>query len=201
MRKKSKSVEVGKLNTRLWLIAGDDDLRPALSLACCKDGYVYVTDAHVAVKQSLSKFHNLSPEHVANLNGKFIHKDVLKELDKFQIVSYEADYITAKKEVGKNMMTVKFNYNECDNYPNVEKVINEAINRDKGKEMVNQISFNPKLLNRLYDAMKPRLYGFGGTALIFDFVSGYGAIGVKLNTSDYPKNENFGIIMSCMINS
>ena len=71
---------------KLHLICGTDDLRQALQYVAFEDGYQVCTDAHILVKRSL-ELDDFLPTEIKQMNGKFLHKDVYKEILRYDFVS------------------------------------------------------------------------------------------------------------------
>jgi len=181
---RSKKIKLKGFKTPIWKLCGSDELRPVLQNVCIKDGFVYATDAHVAIKQSLDKFHGLDEESIANLEGKQIHYSVLKELDKYNIVLFKSDCIHAYTDE----IIATFNYCKHEYmYPNVDSVIHIEL-----KEKLGEVSFNPRNLVLLSQAM-------GSTSkTILSFTEVHKAIHVTVD--DFTKEENLGILMPLMKN-
>lgn len=143
MKRKDK---VGGFKTPIWKACGTDAIRPVMQHAFIKDGFVYVTNAHVAIKQSLEKAHGIKPDEVANLEGKFLHINLLKELDRASVVIFQKDCIEAIGPAGR----VRYDYSyEPGKYPNVDAVIPpEGVS-----ESISDIKINPSLFKLMSEVM------------------------------------------------
>lgn len=169
------------LQTKIEFAVSTDELRPAMCCAYFKDGFVYATTAHIAVKQSLSAVHRFSDEEIALLDNKMIHGKILKKLHGHDDYKVTKSGIEAK-DGWAGRITYHF-YDGNERYPDIDAVI------PTGKE-VNKPGFgiNAKYLDMLSKAMFGSNYG-----LLFEFKEGSSAIVVK--TKDFDCTDQLGIIM------
>lgn len=155
----SKKHTVGGLKTRIWKACGTDHIRPVLSHAHIQNGYIYATNAHLLVKQKLETVHGMNVDEVKNLEGKFLHRELLRELEKYEVVRFEKEHIYALK----SGVEAKFSYSsEPGKYPNCDAVIP----RIEGERSVEAIGFDHNILKNLVSAMTPFIgghkYSFSG---------------------------------------
>lgn len=135
------------LNSNIETICAKDDLRPALQCAYFSKGYVYVTDAHILLKQSLSDVHGLDAEQIATLEGKLLHRDDLKALKGHESYKVTEEGIIAYKG---NRSTTYHYYGGEEKYPDCDAVIP---NLAETKMETDIYGINPDLLQRLTKAM------------------------------------------------
>lgn len=173
--------------SKLHLVCGKDELRPVMSHVYFKDGYAYATDAHIIIKQKLDISFN-DQDTIDNLDGKFIHRDVFKELYGYEIIKAEKDHIMAHK----GSIKCKFYYAKEDGYifPNIEAVLPQGEGVD-----INEIAINYKLLNTLSSAMSQVSDGIN-----MRFYGKTKAIKVLSNSGEYSESDQLGILMPLMIN-
>lgn len=132
----------------MHLAASKDGLRPAMTCVSFKDGYMYATDARVAVKAKVSEFTDFDEAEIAILNGRLIDAQIFKILYKTPFLEVTKDGILDKE---KSIL-----YMFKDNgfkYPNVDAVIpmwDEHLSNDA---KVNRMGLNPKKLNQLFSIM------------------------------------------------
>lgn len=165
------------LDTKLETICSNDDLRPAMQCVYFKDGFVYATDAHVAVKQSLS-LHDIDEESAKLLEGKLLHKShlqIMKKCDFFEILP---NGIKSKK----GMMTITHEFYD-DKYPDIEKVFPK-----KADYSLNVLSINAVLLKKVQDVM----FQLEGHHLKLEFTKPGGPI---LLTTRIRTEDQIGLIM------
>ena len=83
-----RKLKKGGFQSKIWNCCGTDDLRPVMQCAYIKDGFIYATDAHIAIKQSLESVHGIDPVEIKCLEGKLLHSKILKLLAKCEIVGF-----------------------------------------------------------------------------------------------------------------
>jgi hypothetical protein len=167
-------------NSSLWKCTGTDELRPVLSCAYVEKGFIYVTDAYLAVRLNLSTFCELSDEEIRNLEGKFLHRNLLKHLESCDFVKFEQNQISCLYKGIKS----KYEYTrDVGVFPNVNAVINEL-----SPNPVDSIGINPYYLLNIYEAFN---ISFGG--LIFRFNSKDKGIKVLKDQTD--ENTAVAILM------
>ncbi len=168
--------------SKVHLACGSDQLRPTMNNVYFSDGYLYATDAHIVIKQSL-KLHDFEEEEIKAVDGKYIHVNVMKELVKYDYLSFKEDHIFV---IGGNVKA-KFDYNndEEGKYPNIAAVIPNP----KDAAAIDGIVVSSKLLNIL------------GNCMIKDITNGlkltfYGEHrGIVVATPNIPIEDQLGIIM------
>lgn len=140
---------MSKLNftTKLHKLAfKDEKLRPELCNIYFKDDYVYVSDAHVAIKQHL-RHHGVESYH--NLNGKALSGFIFNFIRKnFTKVVAEVEHLSCYNRKG-DKITVPYMIPEID----VAKKIEDVWPQGEGKA-VDAIGVNPKYLHQLCKGMK-----------------------------------------------
>ena len=169
--------------TNLHLLAGDDDLRPVMSLIHFEDDFAYATDAHVLIKQHTSHHTVINPE---NLNGKAIHRKVFQLVkQKFDVVTATPEGLQCADEWGNKAF---FEYTVPERTDWVE-AMESVIPKGEGVA-VDEIGLNLHLLNRLRKGMvhsdrchKFRFYGKNKAVLI----------------SSIEVEDQIGMIMSVML--
>jgi len=184
---KSK-VKIGGFRAKIWNACGADHIRPVLSYAHVKDGYIYATNAHILIKQKLTAVHGIDEEQASHLEGKFLHRELLKELDRYDVVQFEKDSIYATK----SGVETRFKYSFFDGvFPNCDAVIPST---DK-IEAVENIGVNHAILKELTSAMykndipKHRLTFHGSNR------------GIIVTNEELSRDEELGIIMPVMLNN
>lgn len=178
-----RKLKIGGFKSKIWNACGTDSLRPAMQCAYIKGGYIYATDAHIAIKQCLENVHGIEVEQIKCLEGKLIHSKTLKLLAKCEIVTFKEDYI----DVILDGIIMKINYTEKDwAFPDVDAIISKF---ESGE--VPAIWFAPRLLNLLTSAMIGCDYGiklsFQGSNKM-----------MVVTTKDFSENDQKGIIMPVM---
>lgn len=163
---------------RIDYACGADKLRPAMQLIHFENGYIYATNGHIAVKNKLSECSSLSDDQIEKLNGKNLHKDLFKEILKYDIIEIDDNGIKAKKD--NNIIYCEFTEVE---YPDVESVIQKSLNAPI--EQKQKIAINLKNLELLQKSL------FNGNDSVLEFKQGNGAIIVRPKT----ESESMGIIM------
>lgn len=164
---------------KLETIASRDELRPALNCVYIKDGYVYVTDAHVAVKQSLKEIHGFSEDVIKALDGKLIHKDAIKLMRGNKAYEVTEDGVTAI--AGGRKTTYHF---VDERYPDVDAVFPSEKDRDEKPDV--------KITQSLLEKLSKVLAG-NDDGVILEFYTGYKPIVVY--TQMFSKNNQIALIM------
>ena len=180
------SVKIGGFKTQIWKACSKDHLRPALTHAFVRNGFIYATNAHIAVKQSLYHIHDLDKDERETIEGKYFSEHLLMQLEKCDIVQFKKDGIHT---VNGNTKAV-YQYSECGGaYPDVDAVLPA---KDNVQE-VSAIGFNPTLFKTMYDAMMKIENQFR-----FEFNGQNRAIVVTAR--GYDREHQMGIIMPINLN-
>ncbi|WP_300440650.1 hypothetical protein [Christiangramia sp.] len=144
------SKEKFNFKTNLHMIAGTNDLRPIMHYIYFKDGYAWVTDAHVLIKQHLDHHKVLNPE---NLNGKAIHRRVFQMVkQKFEVVTATEEGLRCADSFGNKVL---FNYANTESGDADFNFVHnmETIFPKTEPAEVSQIGMNLNILNRLRKGM------------------------------------------------
>ena len=106
---KFQKKEKNNFKSNLHLLACKDDFRPALSHIYFKDGFMWVTDTHVLLKQSISHSSIIDPEH---LEGKNLHSSIYQMIkNKFRFVTATPEGLSCVDFFGNKVL---FSYNTSD---------------------------------------------------------------------------------------
>lgn len=171
------------LETPVDIICTKSDLRPAMKCVYFKDGFLYATDAHIAIKQSL-KLHGLEQEEINALDGKLISSEGIKALKKM-----DGFYIDEKGIVGvKGQNETRFNFVD-ERFPDLEAVLPKS-----SQEATEFIGINPELYARvgkvlISDEDVPNFFRL-------DF---YGTTRAIKATTKIPDTEQIAIIMPNLV--
>lgn len=138
---------LGLFKSNIHLVASKDDLRPALTMIHFKNGYVYVTDATILIKQSL-KWMGFEDEAIKMLNGKSISAVGFSMLRTASVLDIREEGIRFRYK--KALMQVNFE-EDPHRYPDVEKVIAEILG--KKAEAVDVVALMPDKVKKLLSAM------------------------------------------------
>lgn len=175
-----KRVRNGGFKTPIWKATGTDALRFAMMCAHVSNGYIYATNACILIRQKLDAVHKISEEEIKYLEGKFLHRELLKELECYEYIRFEADGIHASK----SGVICKFKYSEEVKYPNCEAVIPPA----ESSDVVTHIGVNTKLLALVTECLSPQVSGhkltFSGTDKA-----------IIVTGAEFSRNEELGLIM------
>ncbi|SOC79844.1 hypothetical protein SAMN06296241_1382 [Salinimicrobium sediminis] len=145
--------------SKLHLAASDDDMRPVMNCIHFIDGYAYVSNSYIVVKQNLEYSGVLDHDF---LNGKSIHKDSFKEILGYQTATATEDGIECVDKEGRKAF---FDYQDHgDKVPDFENIFQQ--HSIKSTEV---IGFHPDYLKTICDAM----YGAKdfGVKVLFNGVS------------------------------
>lgn len=133
-------------STKLHLLASKDELIPSLGRIYFKDGYAWVTDAHVLLKQSL-EYHSIKYPEL--LDGKCIHWSTFQILQsKFDEVTVLYNNIKARDKFGNVCF---FEFSEFDDkfYQDMVKVTS-----DLKVTPIESIYLDNQLIKKLSNQMK-----------------------------------------------
>lgn len=163
-------------SVKLFDIAAQDCLRPALQCIHFENGYAYATDAHMLIRAKLEDVTNFEPEELAILEGKCISADSLKRIYSHQEVEVTNDGFVAKDSTTGCKVTYTFTDPKViDKFPDCEKVLHDAMQSPLHPKDVIGISYS--MLDTLTNAM-----GCKGNAKIeFRGDKGYQAIVTSLD--------------------
>lgn len=128
--------------TKISLVCGSDDLRPAFMHLYFKDGYVYATNAHIALKQGLID-HDFTSDEIEILNGKLLHKAAFNEIYRYDNVTVQNDGFLCTK--GHITALISFTPANELKYPDIDSILPSG-----ALVPVDSIGVNSKLLNLLH---------------------------------------------------
>lgn len=130
-------------SVKLFDIAGQDGLRPAMQCVQFKDGFAYATDGHMLIKATLQDITNFDPEELAILEGKCISADSLKRICQHDVVEVTRDGIVAEDKTLGCKVTYTWAKDEiAENFPNCEKVLHDALVTPLQKKDTIGVSYN-----------------------------------------------------------
>lgn len=177
-------IKIGGFKTPLWNACSGDDLRPALNCAYVKDGKIVATDARILIWQSLTEIHEIEPERAKLIEGKFFHRELLKEMSKCEIITFTEDRIQFVK--GKIKGT--FDYTDIsEKYPDFESIFTGWKPEEKSK-----IGVNPRLLEKLRMC-------FSDPSSAFALTIGANNKHIKVTSEAVNEVDEMGIIMPVML--
>lgn len=169
------------------LICASDEIRPAMSYIYFDKEYLYCTDAHALLKQKI-ELHKFKPYEIAFLDGKLLHKNVFKELLRYNFVEITAEGFLAKVN-NENKVLFKFSeYNDLSLLQRMKDVLNEH-----KKNPLTEIALNPELLNNI-----ARAFVCDINNVKLQFNQKHKGILVTSNDSDY-SDEQVAILMPVSI--
>jgi len=194
MRTRKQIFKNGEFNANfpsaLHKACGTDDLRPLFKHVVFENGYAYVTDAHILVRQSLN-FINI--EGANYLNGKRIRSEIFQRIynEKNVIVRAFPDYIEVEYlSFGNTKM--KFDYSTDDhNAPKYEAII-PKIGESIPKPEYSAFAINHKIFARLMSAMK--ISSYSSVVTLFIPQRNNQSI-IVTDTNDISYDEQLGLIM------
>lgn len=125
----------------LHLACLDDEMRPNFRLIEIKNGIATATNGTIIVKIDLSLNGNLTPDQVNVLNGKYIHMEVWKEIQKCDVLEVDDEHIIANKN-GINKIFEYSNPNGA--FFKIENVILDV--KEAGEEPKRIMAYNPKFI-------------------------------------------------------
>lgn len=182
--RKPRNLTKFNFKSNLHQLACKDSFRPDMGHIYFKDGYMWVTDAHILLKQSIDHSSIIDPEH---LEGKNIHHSIYQMIKgKFQYVTATPEGLSCKDLFGNKVM---FSYS-ISSTPDFADNMKSVIPTGKPVE-VNEIGMNLNIINRLRKGMVMSNMGCK-----FEFFGKNKAI---LVTANGIENQT-GLIMPVMIN-
>jgi len=163
----------------LHLVCGDDELRPNLRLIEIKNNTATATNAICIVKIDLLKAELFTEEELQFMNGKFIDREVWKEMHKCDFLEFDDQYII----VTKNGIRKIFEYADHQgSFLNYDSVIIDLKNkRPESKQHISMSAKQIEILRKIFDC----------NDLIFCFSEGMAGINVISNGID----SMFAILM------
>ncbi len=167
----------------LHKLAFQDDNRPGMNYIYFDDDYVWVTDAHLLLKQHISFHKVIDPE---NLNGKAIHFKTFQVIkQRYKTVIARENDIKCLDDWGNEAF---FSYGSGDN--SFLKSMKDIIPTGESKE-IDEIGMNPKIITQITNEM------FQQDEKAFKF-SFYGKNKTILITANEVEKQ-LGIVMPVMI--
>ena len=133
---------------------GGNPSRPAFSYAQIKQGFLYATNAHVAIKIDLKKFYSLSDGIIEILNGKYLPKEMIIELSKIKKKEFVKIDSNGFHLNFKSLLFKDFD----DVYPDIDKVILD----DSKQESLDRFNINAFLLADIYDIYNKEIGNIDG---------------------------------------
>jgi hypothetical protein len=178
-------INTGGFKTPIWRACDTIDIRPALQHAYIKDGFVHATNGYVLIKQSLKEVHGMDDQDVAFLEGKFIHRETLRELERYNVIFIRENGI----EAVKGPVRTVFQYaGKPGKFPDFDSVIPVAGCESKLKT----IGMNPKYIELAAKCMDTHPQG-----VKFTF---YGDTnGIILTSEPYTREEQLAMVMPYQI--
>lgn len=144
--KRSKKTMKRNFKSKPHLLCPSDELRPAISYIYFDKEYLYCTDALALLKQKI-ELHKFEPHEIAFLDGKLLHKNVFKELLRYNFVEITEEGFLAKVS-NENKVLFKFSeFNDLSLLQRMKDVLNEH-----EKKPLTEIGLNPELLNNIAQA-------------------------------------------------
>ncbi len=128
----------------LHLVCTEDEMRPNMALIQIQDGVATATNGHCLVKIDLSKTSSLAKDILDPLNGKFIHKEVWKEIWKCDGLEFTEDTIICYKDGIKKIFEFATSHGQ---FFNTESIVLDV--KNNGKEAKESIIYTHKFLTLL----------------------------------------------------
>ena len=135
-----------KVQMHLACLKGDE-YRKEMECIYFNDGFAYASDNYILVRNRISEISGLNEAEIEALNGKFLHADFYKDMLKYDNIMIAEDDLECTKGNDK----VFFYFSTFEKYPNAEKVLQDALN--KQTVPLSQVSFDMKLMQRLNKAL------------------------------------------------
>lgn len=138
----------------LHLATDSDYLRPVFQYINFTGGFAYAMDAHIIVRQS---FRFINIEGIEKLEGKSIHQNIFRRIyadRKTSIIRVTDVGIEVENFViGQKITYSVKNSTEIGKVPNYEGIINAETLKGEHTVNYNQFGLNPRIFNRLINAM------------------------------------------------
>ena len=180
---------MGLFNKKTELIVSTDNLRENMCRVYFKNGFLYATNAQVALKQHLSLF-KFTEGEINNLNGRSISLDDWLIIRKFKSHSATESGIFCKTKNTELFFNYKDNgFKSQKMVDEIENVFKTALELDK--ENQETFSLNSKLLNNISQAM---FLGIN-KGLVFKCKGRHKAIILWSKSDEYPLDKQIGLIM------
>lgn len=158
--------------------AKKSEQRKELECIYFNDGFAYATDQQILVRNRISEICALEPHEIEALNGKFLHANFYKDMLKYDTIMIAEDGIECSKGNDK----VFFYFSKFENYPNAEKVLQNAL--CKSPVPLPEVGFDMKLIQRLNKALyksdqcRARFKGVGNPIVFDSITSDVSSIGL-----------------------
>jgi len=138
------SKETYNFASKLHLAASKDELRPVMGCIHFINGYAYVSDGYILIKQNLIYSSILDSE---NLEGKSLHRDTFKEVLVYDTVTAKKDGLECTDNEGRKTFFA-YQAHDKERIPNFEKLL-----EDFEVNPVEFIGFKPSFLKVICDSI------------------------------------------------
>lgn len=187
-----------KFKTQLDLMCSTDKDIPHLSYIYFKDGFIYVTNRYVALKQKID-LHGINKDEAEILNGRAIHKNLFKLINRQNDVEFRDDS-TLQLDLGrmtfmldnKNRIVtaacrlhgslITFDIPKIEHVPGKGKIL-EQIDKSFATFKMNEtkeIAINPEYIDLIRKVFVTSNDGF-----TFRFNENFGGVLVTPNKNNY----------------
>lgn len=166
--------------TKIYLACSEDSEK--LKYVYIQDGYIYATNAHIVVKQSLESYCDCINKE--NLEGKKILADNFEKVYKYDFVEVEEHFLKCYNE-GAAEEFATFEITEIEEKINFEEVIQKGYNH----EAVQAIGIDERELNTIVKCLS----GDSKIALYFNGVTSI------IRVESMNEGEQIGFIMPILI--
>ena len=127
--------------------AKNEDFHKERECIYFNNGFAYATDTRILVRNRISEISGLNEAEIEALNGKFLHADFFRDMLKYDNIMIAEDGIECSKGNDK----VFFYFSNFEEYPNAEKALSDALNRQTVP--TSQANFDVTLILRLNKAL------------------------------------------------
>lgn len=174
--------------SKLNLACSTDALRPIMQTIYFKHGYAYATNGHLVIRQRIA-LHSIDPAEYDNLEGKYIHKDIFRDIIKHPTAKFLQEYIEVTTDAGEKIIFNYFKPAEDERFPDVDSVIsNHSLNA------ISEISFNPEYLKIINECLV-KDGSSGSLKYMFDAANK----GILVTTNDVNGRQQVALLMPAMI--
>jgi len=180
-----------KMNFKLHMACGKDELRPAMTNVFVTKQFCIATDAHImAVVPTSDVFSD--EKSMTNIpdEGMYVNANDWRKLITANYIEYDGDFIVAHFPRKSPAHVKPIDVKDIGPYPNWQAVVPSS----ERFASIPRIGVNPKLMYNLHQALDTTIFKL-------DFISESAAIAVSIPEFGYgiESGHQFGIVMPTML--
>ena len=181
---------MAQFKKKLNLAMSKDVMRQDLCRMYFSDGFLYVTEAHLLIRQSLS-LHGFDAIDIQNLNGKYITREQYEAILKGFLHEVNETEIIAETKTGKIVIDLHTHDNK---FVKTMKTVIKNIQNDNG-EVTRNIGFDI----RFFEIIRKCFFLEADNAIRVTIKSDHRGVIISAPNYKYPASEQLAVLMPVTI--